>query len=170
MSSPDLTREEEEILIKDAKNGNISAQNKIISHNLKGVIQFIKPFHNTQRYDKDDLFQEGAIGIMKAIKSYNPDKGLPFKNYVLYSIKKHILNYSEKNSFYHKVPLYLKEVYNKIKKIEYMLETGTEKNNISTKKLSEELNLSKSTIEKCLEIYRNCNTLSLEEWSTENEI
>ena len=41
--------------------------------------------------DRDDLIQEGMIGLYKAIRDFDPDKGISFHSYALLCINRQIL-------------------------------------------------------------------------------
>lgn len=157
MSIPALKKDEENRLIIKAQGGDNKAQEKVLLHNIKSIIEFVKPCNVNCRYDENDLFQEGVIGMMKAIKTFDPQKGIPFKKYAMYNIKKQIKNYLDRNHFVQKVPLYLREIYSKIKKLET---AALEDNNyyyMSPEELSKKLNLSEDLIKNCLDIYENPN-------------
>ncbi len=69
-----LSREEESALLEETRQGNLNARNKLIQAHLKQVIplaqRFVSPHH-----DLPDLVQEGNYHLVKAIPSYNPEKG-----------------------------------------------------------------------------------------------
>ena len=75
-----LSQAQMDVLLRQAKNGDESARQKLIEGNLRLVLSVI------QRFDKrgecpDDLFQVGCIGLMKAIANFDPDKQLRFSTY-----------------------------------------------------------------------------------------
>ncbi len=51
----------------------------IIKH--KGLVEAIASKYNGSPLEKDDLIQEGMIGLLAAIKSFNPEKGTKFTTY-----------------------------------------------------------------------------------------
>jgi DNA-directed RNA polymerase sigma subunit (sigma70/sigma32) len=152
---PDLNKEEEQELISKMKLGDNKAREKLILYNLKTVIKYIKACPFNSRFDENDLFQEGVISIIQALNSYDPDRGTQFKTYIIPKIKKALSTYVNKNHFTLKVPLYLKEIFYKIKKIEneYLLTDNYKFPSVKT--LSSRLNISEETIKKCLEVYDN---------------
>ena len=82
-----LSEEETLKLILQAQNGELPARNKLIEHNLK-YINFIIKYINSDIYEKDDFVDIGVVGLIKAIKTYLPEKGVKFSTYS----KKCILN------------------------------------------------------------------------------
>lgn len=64
----------------------------IIERNLRLVTHISKKFQNT-RVDSDDLFQIGAIGLIKAASGYNPTKKVKFATYASKCISYEILMY-----------------------------------------------------------------------------
>ena len=49
------------------------------------------------RYLYDDLFQEGYLGIMEAVKYYDASKNVKFSSYAYYWIRKKVIAYAQKN-------------------------------------------------------------------------
>ena len=79
-----------EYLLK-LKNGDKSAEKELIDHNLRLVSYRInKRFYNVN-CDKDDLFQIGAIGLTKAIKTFDCDKCKTLATYAVRCIDNEIL-------------------------------------------------------------------------------
>ena len=62
-----LSREEEDDLIENLKNGDESARSSLIDHNLRLVVYIAKKFDTTGK-DLDDLISVGAIGLIKAVQ------------------------------------------------------------------------------------------------------
>ena len=85
-----LSKKEEEILIKEMKNGNKDARNKLIEHNLRLVAHICKKYENT-KVDNDDLISIGTIGLIKGINSFDYSKGVRLSTYVARCIDKAIV-------------------------------------------------------------------------------
>lgn len=84
-----------EYLLK-LKNGDKSAEKELIDHNLRLVSYRInKRFYNVN-CDKDDLFQIGAIGLTKAIKTFDCDKCKTLATYAVRCIDNEILMFIRK--------------------------------------------------------------------------
>ena len=68
-----LSSKEEEKLLEMYKNGDESAKNKLIEHNLRLVAHIAKKYTGIFK-DGDDAVSIGTIGLIKGISSYNFDK------------------------------------------------------------------------------------------------
>ena len=75
------SKETEELFIK-LKNGDESAKEKLINGNLKLVLSILKRFNNC-KYNLDDLFQVGVIGLIKAIDNFDITLGLKLSTYAV---------------------------------------------------------------------------------------
>ncbi|MBQ2692088.1 MAG: RNA polymerase sporulation sigma factor SigK [Clostridia bacterium] len=72
--------------------GDESARNKLIEHNLRLVAHIIKKYY-TQSGDQDDLISIGTIGLIKGVSTYRPDKGVRLATYASRCIENEILMY-----------------------------------------------------------------------------
>lgn len=70
--------------------GDASARNMLIEHNLRLVAHIVKKFENT-REDVEDLISIGTIGLIKAIESYSEGKGTKLATYAARCIENEIL-------------------------------------------------------------------------------
>ena len=92
-----LSQTEMEVLLRRAKEGDVSAREKLIEGNLRLVLSVI------QRFDKrgenpDDLFQVGCIGLIKAISNFDPDNNVRFSTYGVPMIAGEVRRYLRDNS------------------------------------------------------------------------
>ncbi|WP_138204650.1 RNA polymerase sporulation sigma factor SigF [Haloimpatiens lingqiaonensis] len=69
-------------LIKLAKQGDKKALDEVVQNNLPLVSAVTKRFMN-RGYDYEDLFQIGSIGLIKAIKNFNPEFNVKFSTYAV---------------------------------------------------------------------------------------
>ena len=95
-----LPKEEEEELIKKMKDGDKSARNKLIEHNLRLVAHIVKKFETTNQ-DIDDLIGIGTIGLIKGIDTYSDNKKVKLATYAAKCAENEILMYfraDKKNS------------------------------------------------------------------------
>lgn len=71
-----LTAEEERTLSEKYQNGDIESKNKLISCNLRLVVMCAKKYLNVANsFSLDDLIQEGNMGLIRAVDTFDPDKG-----------------------------------------------------------------------------------------------
>ncbi|MBR4407971.1 MAG: RNA polymerase sporulation sigma factor SigK [Clostridia bacterium] len=85
-----LSPEEEQILLEEMSNGNSQAREKLIEHNLRLVVYIAKKFENTG-IEIEDLISVGAIGLIKAVKTYKFDKKIKLATYASRCIENEIL-------------------------------------------------------------------------------
>lgn len=85
-----LTRDEEDKLAREARDGKRSSIDQLVQANLRFVVNVAKKYQN-QGLPLDDLISEGNIGLMNAIKKYDPDKGFHFISYAVWWIRQAIL-------------------------------------------------------------------------------
>lgn len=69
-------------LIIQAQNGDEEAKTKLVNDNVGLVWAMVHRFKNSF-YDKEDLFQIGCIGLMKAINHFDPSYDVQFSTYAV---------------------------------------------------------------------------------------
>ncbi len=74
------------------KNGDKLARNSLIEHNLRLVAHIIKKYYSNSS-EQDDLVSIGTIGLIKAVSSFNYEKGTRFATYAARCIENEILMY-----------------------------------------------------------------------------
>lgn len=97
--SPSLSREAEQALFARYHQGDEEAQEILFRHNLRLVLSIAKAF--VGRADFDELFQEGQLGLLKALRLFQPDRGLKFSTYATSSIRRAIQRFLRKNMIVH---------------------------------------------------------------------
>lgn len=85
-----LSEEEENKQLRLVSAGNMEARNVLIEHNLRLVAHIVKKFENTGE-DSEDLISIGTIGLIKAIESYQVNKGTKLATYAARCIENEIL-------------------------------------------------------------------------------
>ena len=83
-----IKAKEEKDLIEKAQNGDMDAKNRLIEANLYLVASYANALRN-KGLDVDELFQEGSIGLLKAIEKYE-DKGYKFANFAHFYVRSEI--------------------------------------------------------------------------------
>ena len=86
-----LEEKEEEIYIERLKKGDSEAKNILIERNLRLVAHIVKKYSYQNNKDVDDLISIGTVGLIKAIDSYNTDKGTRLATYAARCIENEIL-------------------------------------------------------------------------------
>ncbi|MDR3162069.1 MAG: RNA polymerase sigma factor RpoD/SigA [Spirochaetaceae bacterium] len=87
---PLLSREEEDTVAREAAAGNRAARNKLVSANLRFVVNVAKKYQG-QGLPLSDLISEGNIGLLNAIERYDVNKGYHFISYAVWWIRQAIL-------------------------------------------------------------------------------
>ncbi len=85
-----LSEAEEEKHLRLMAEGNQTSRNLLIEHNLRLVAHIVKKFDNTGE-DLEDLISIGTIGLIKAIESFQPDKGTKLATFAARCIENEIL-------------------------------------------------------------------------------
>lgn len=85
-----LNPDEEQHYIKLLKEGNEEARNILIERNLRLVAHIVKKYNSTVG-DSDDLISIGTIGLIKAIATFNHEKGTRLATYAARCIENEIL-------------------------------------------------------------------------------
>ena len=87
-----LSAEDEKNCFEKMKNGSKEAKNRLIEHNLRLVAHIIKKYYSNSA-EQDDLVSIGTIGLIKAVSSFNYEKGTRFATYAARCIENEILMY-----------------------------------------------------------------------------
>lgn len=85
-----LTKEKEFYYLQRSKEGDLAARNILVEYNLRLVAHIIKKYNNFER-DMDDLISIGTIGLIKAINTYDIQKGNRLVTYASRCIENEIL-------------------------------------------------------------------------------
>ena len=85
-----LSTQEEEQLLQGMREGDLSCRNRLIEHNLRLVAHVVKKYSNTM-YETDDLISIGTIGLIKAVDSFNSEKGIRLATYASRCIENELL-------------------------------------------------------------------------------
>lgn len=88
---PPLSAKEERDCLIAYKNGDLNAKNKLIEHNLRLVAHIIKKYYSNSA-QQDDLISIGTIGLIKAINTFDVDKGTRLATYAARCVENAILS------------------------------------------------------------------------------
>ena len=92
-----LSQVEMDALLRRAKEGDKQAKELLIEGNLRLVLAVIQRFEKRGE-NPDDLFQVGCIGLMKAIRNFDPTKGVRFSTYGVPMIAGEVRRYLRDNA------------------------------------------------------------------------
>lgn len=85
-----LTQDEEQQMLRAYHDGDMNAKNILIEKNMRLVAHMTKKYSVPER-DISDLISVGTIGLIKAINSFNPDKGIRLATYAAKCIDNELL-------------------------------------------------------------------------------
>jgi RNA polymerase sporulation-specific sigma factor len=85
-----LSASEEKHYLELYKSGDEDAKNVLIEHNLRLVAHIIKKYYSNSR-DQDDLISIGTIGLIKAVTTFDVEKGTRLATYAARCIENEVL-------------------------------------------------------------------------------
>jgi RNA polymerase sigma-32 factor len=94
---PLLSREEEhEIAVRYKEDGDVQAAYRLVTANLRLVVLIAREYQRAFR-QLIDLIQEGNIGLMEAVKKFDPYRGIRFPSYAAWWIRAYIIRFIMNN-------------------------------------------------------------------------
>lgn len=143
-----LTFEQEVSLAKKIKAGDQSAIVKMAEANLRLVVNIAKKYMNS-KIPLNDLIQEGNVGLIRAVKKYDPTRGFRFSTYATWWIRQAITRAIAEQSRAIRLPIHMVDTINRIHKfkLQFLTENHREP---SMAEISENLNMSVKSLNKIL--------------------
>ena len=80
----------EKLYLKRCKEGDQTARNMLIEHNMRLVAHVVKKYQCPD-YDTEDLLSAGTIGLIKAVNTFDADKGSRLATYAARCVENAIL-------------------------------------------------------------------------------
>jgi len=112
-----LSHVEEIELCKSAQNGCRKSFDTMVTRNLGLVSKLAqKMYYKNEQYSYEDLFQEGVMGLMRAIEKFDPKEGCRFSTYSYYWIYCFVSKYHTNHYGRVRVPSHVKEKLRKLEK------------------------------------------------------
>jgi RNA polymerase sigma-32 factor len=94
---PLLTREEEhDLAVRYRETGDVQAAYALVASNLRLVVKIAHEYRRTA-FQLLDLIQEGNLGLMQAVKKYDPLKGVKLSSYAAWWIRAYIIRFLMEN-------------------------------------------------------------------------
>ena len=94
---PLLSREEEhELAVRYRETGDVEAAYKLVASNLRLVVKIANEYRRAA-FQTLDLVQEGNLGLMQAVKKYDPFKGVKLSSYAAWWIRAYIIRFLMEN-------------------------------------------------------------------------
>ncbi len=110
-----LGKDEEILLLRKAKNGDIEARERLILCNLRLVVNVAKKY-GSKGMSFIDLISEGNFGLIHAIEKFDVEKGYRFSTYAVWWIKQAISKAIISKGREIRIPSYKHDMLNKINK------------------------------------------------------
>ncbi|GMV88252.1 MAG: hypothetical protein AMXMBFR81_11830 [Chthonomonas sp.] len=125
--APLLGAEEEMVLTRAARKGDMEARQRLIECNMRLVINVAKSYRS-RAIPLEDLIQEGAIGLMHATERFDPERGYRFSTYATHWIRQAISRAIDNKSKAIRLPTHISQSLRKIERerARLMRETGQE--------------------------------------------
>ncbi|MCM8779894.1 MAG: sigma-70 family RNA polymerase sigma factor [Candidatus Omnitrophica bacterium] len=146
--APLLTPEEEIELSKKVKKGDKTAWQRMIQANLRLVVSIAKKYAHLG-VPLMDLIEEGNVGLMKAIKKFNPKRGFRFSTYAAWWIRQSISRAVSEQGKMIRVPAYMQELIGKWKKANEAL-TQKLKRAPNNKEIAKKMKVSEEVVERII--------------------
>ncbi|MCH8835126.1 MAG: RNA polymerase factor sigma-32 [Proteobacteria bacterium] len=86
MDEPVLGRDEERELARRAEAGDADAAGRLIASHLRFVIKIARRYRGSG-LPMSDLIQEGTVGLIRAVRRFNPDRGVRLSTYAMWWIR-----------------------------------------------------------------------------------
>jgi len=154
---PLLTREEENELAVRAAQGDKLAKDKIVTANLRFVVNVAKKYQN-HGLDLLDLVSEGNIGLLTAIERFDVTKGFHFISYAVWWIRQAILKSICEKSRMIRLPLNRANELVQIEKARKTI-TGNQSDEEELMEIADMLNMETSHVRDMINISRDMVSL-----------
>lgn len=151
--------------IKEVINGSNEAMENIINNN-QGLVWNIVARFSGRGYEKEELYQIGAIGLIKAVKRFDFSFGVKFSTYAVPYIMGEIKRFIRDDGPI-KISRSIKELNSKINELQNknLKEAGQE---LSVKEVARKLNVSKEEVAVAIESARPLESINEEAYNEEN--
>lgn len=87
---PPLGIQEERKVLEEMQGGSLEARNTLIVHNMRLVAHIVKKYQNTDE-DMEEMISIGTIGLIKAVMTFQPEKGSRLSTYAARCIDNELL-------------------------------------------------------------------------------
>ena len=159
-----LSPQEEISLAQKAKAGDTVAYQKLVTHNLRFVVAMAKKFQG-QGVPFEDLINEGNLGLIRAVRTFDETRGFKFISYAVWWIAQRIRTAIQKTGRVVRLPSHITESIGKLYRKSLELEQEYEREP-STEELAEISDTTIKWIEDLVKAYSG--PVSLEDSSIED--
>ena len=159
-----LSPQEEVALAQQAKTGDTKAFQKLVTHNLRFVVAMAKKFQG-QGVPFEDLINEGNLGLIRAVNTFDETRGFKFISYAVWWITQRIRTAIQKTGRVVRLPSHITESMGKLYRKSLELEQEFEREP-TTKEMAEISDTTIKWIEDLVKSYSG--PVSLEDSSAED--
>ena len=159
-----LSPQEEVALAQQAKTGDTGAFQKLVTHNLRFVVAMAKKFQG-QGVPFEDLINEGNLGLIRAVNTFDETRGFKFISYAVWWITQRIRTAIQKTGRVVRLPSHITESMGKLYRKSLELEQEFEREP-TTKEMAEISDTTIKWIEDLVKSYSG--PVSLEDSSAED--
>jgi RNA polymerase primary sigma factor len=145
-----LPPDEELALARQAQSGCQDSLRELVESNLGFVIKVALEYRSSG-LPLEDLFAEGSLGLIEAVKHFDPDKGNRFITYAVWWIRKSILIALSNNSRLVKLPAYRQKRIRELRDTERQLQHSLGRRPSRTE-IRERFSARRSTIDSLLQL------------------
>lgn len=92
LRQPRLSRVEEQELFRRFRLGDSAAATRLVTSHLRFVLHIARRY-SSHETSLADLIQEGTVGLMEAVKRFNPDRDVQLSTYAMWWIRAAIQDY-----------------------------------------------------------------------------
>jgi len=159
-----LSPQEEVAIAQQAKTGDTEAFQKLVTHNLRFVVAMAKKFQG-QGVPFEDLINEGNLGLIRAVNTFDETRGFKFISYAVWWITQRIRTAIQKTGRVVRLPSHITESMGKLYRKSLELEQEFEREP-TTKEMAEISDTTIKWIEDLVKSYSG--PVSLEDSSAED--
>ncbi len=122
-NSENMSDSDRELFIKKISKGN-EALESLCVHNQRLILSVLRKegYFRKDRVDIEDQFQEGNLGLMRAAKRFDPERGHKFSTYATWWIRQAITRGDQDKSSEIRVPVYMLNLLSKVNRFVYAFE------------------------------------------------
>jgi RNA polymerase primary sigma factor len=164
---PLLTHAQEVELARACQAGDLDARDALIRHNLRLATKIAAAYQG-RGLPYDDLIQEANIGLMRAVKSFDPERGFKFSTYATYWIRQHVERAIDNQATAIRLPVHLRERITRLNKVAAAITQGTGAA-ATDEALADALGWSLEKVQRVRTAARTCAPCSLDEPMLNND-